>query len=459
MQLTAQFRHRHRTAQPEGFYDGQGIYRVRFMPDMLGEWTYETSSNDPGLNGITGSFTCVEPQPGNHGPVQVHNTFHFAYADGTPYWPVGTTCYAWIHQPEALQLQTLETLSRAPFNKLRMCVFPKHYTYNTQDPDRFPFERSGGGWDFGRFDPVFFQRLEQRVNDLKNLGIEADIILFHPYDRWGFARMSATEDARYARYVVARLAAFRNVWWSMANEYDIMAKPMDAWDRLFQIVQDCDPAQHLRSIHNWQALETHDWRTFYDHGKPWVTHCSVQHGHMNLVPVWRQQYRKPVVVDEACYEGDLPNGWGNLTGAELTRRFWEGAACGGYVGHGETFLHPEDVVWWSKGGTLCGESPARIAFLSQVLQEGPSEGLDPVGQTTNTHLPSGGRAGEYYLTYFGYRQPARVTFTVPEGQRYRAEVIDTWNMTITPQDQLVEKGSTLELPRRPYLALRLRRVP
>jgi hypothetical protein len=77
--------------------------------------------------------------------VYVRNTFHFAYADGTPYRPFGTTCYAWTHQPEELQTQTLQTLRVSPFNKLRMCVFPKHYTFNTADPDLFPFERSDQG--------------------------------------------------------------------------------------------------------------------------------------------------------------------------------------------------------------------------------------------------------------------------------------------------------------------------
>jgi hypothetical protein len=39
--------------------------------------------------------------------------------------PRKTTCYAWIHQPEELQRQTLETLAASPFNKIRFCVFPK----------------------------------------------------------------------------------------------------------------------------------------------------------------------------------------------------------------------------------------------------------------------------------------------------------------------------------------------
>jgi hypothetical protein len=51
------------------------------------------------------------------------------------------------------------------------------------------------------------------------------------------------------------------------------------------------------------------------------------------------------VIDECAYEGDIDQGWGNITGEEMVRRFWEGAVRGGYVGHGETYLHPEDILW------------------------------------------------------------------------------------------------------------------
>lgn len=151
--LSAEFRQQNRVLEPDGFYDGDGVYRIRFMPDAPGEWTYVTRSNMAALEGHTGAF---------------------------------------------------------------------------------------------------FRHFEQRVSDLLELGIEADIIVFHPYDRWGYCEMDAESDYRYLRYLVARLAAYRNIWWSMANEYDFLldTKPMSQWDRYFKIVQQKDPYQHLRSIHN-----------------------------------------------------------------------------------------------------------------------------------------------------------------------------------------------------------------
>src|SRR3954471_12834752 len=96
--FTAKFSQKHRTIEVDGFYDGEGVYRVRFMPDTVGTWSYTTSSNLDSLNGKEGSFEASQPSKSNHGPVRVANTYHFEYADGTPYKQIGTTCYVWSHQ-------------------------------------------------------------------------------------------------------------------------------------------------------------------------------------------------------------------------------------------------------------------------------------------------------------------------------------------------------------------------
>ena len=45
VELTAEFKQNSRTFEPHGFYDGNGVYKIRFMPDAVGEWTYTTKSN------------------------------------------------------------------------------------------------------------------------------------------------------------------------------------------------------------------------------------------------------------------------------------------------------------------------------------------------------------------------------------------------------------------------------
>ena len=139
VEISAKFTSGDTIIELSGFYDGDGRYKIRFMPTQLGEWTYLTSSNRSELAGQTGDFSCVKPSASNHGPVYVHNQYHFAYADSTPYRPFGTTCYAWTHQGDELEEQTLQTLVDKPFNKIRMCVFPKHYPFNRNEPIYYPF--------------------------------------------------------------------------------------------------------------------------------------------------------------------------------------------------------------------------------------------------------------------------------------------------------------------------------
>ncbi len=455
VELSAQFRYKNRVVEPEGFYDGEGVYRVRFMPDVAGEWRYVTRSNIDELEGHEGKFECVPATGQNHGPVGVHNTFHFAHADGTPYFECGTTCYAWAHQPAELQEQTLATMAESPFNKLRMCVFPKDYTFNKNEPPLYPYEGEPlKDWDFTRFNPAFWQSFEQRVGQLREMGIEADIILFHTYDRWGFEEMDAESDDRYLRYTVARLAAYRNVWWSLANEFDFMpAKSESDWDRFFRVIQESDPYGRLRGIHNGR-----DW---YDHNKPWVTHASIQSHDVERVGEWRERYRKPIVIDECRYEGNVEHKWGNITAKEMVRLFWESGARGGYCGHGETYLHPEDILWWSKGGVLHGESPARIAFFREIMEADFEDGFDPLPSMDIMHgwapFACVGRPGEFYLIYFGDCQIGRMPLKLPEGQ-YKVEIIDTWEMTITPMPGTFGGESVIELPAKPYIAIRIHKM-
>lgn len=471
--LVAEFRSGDKTLVVPGFHDGGNVWRIRFSPPETGVWTWRTKSDVSALNGMDGQVSAVAATGANHGPVGVVETYHFAHADGTAFRQVGTTSYGWTHQPAAKRAQTLETLKAAPFNKLRMLVFP-NADVATND-GLMPYVKTGAGdrdWDSARFDVAFFQRLDAAVSALCEMGIQADVILFHPYDsRFGFPEMQAEADDRYVRYVVARLSAYRNVWWSLANEFDLLKTKTDAdWDRLFQVVQGADPYGRLRSIHNLHRL--------YDNRKPWVTHSSVQNGSAVLSDTTAETYRsvweKAVVFDEVCYEGSLDQRWGDLTGPQMVRAFWHGLVAGTYVGHSECF--PVDGGFWlGEGGELRGESWPRLAFQKTVMEEGPRPGLEPIDKWWEQHL--GGVAGRYYLRYFGDAAPTEWALDVPRneimgGEKFRVDVIDTWNMTVEPQPGVITlsrkadtryyfndpEKPTLALPGRPWMAVRLTRV-
>jgi len=471
VQLTARFSFGNRSVQVDGFYDGGGSYRIRFMPDTEGEWSFTTNSNSPELSEKTGQFTCVTALAGAHGPVGVRNTHHFAYADNTPFFPFGTTCYAWVHQTEDLQKQTLETLRTGPFNKIRMCIFPKSYQYNHNEPALYPFERDANGkHDFTRPNPAYFAHIERRVGDLGAMGIEADLILFHPYDRWGYATMSSEADDRYLRYVLARMSAYRNIWWSLANEFDLMkTKSVQDFDRFFHIVEQHDPVIHLRSVHY-----SH---TMYDYAHPWVTHASLQTSVFDAADGWLKAWNKPIVFDEVMYEGNLNSRWGNLSGEEMTRRFWLGVIAGCYVTHGETYLDPDTTIdenatptlWWSHGGKLHGTSPARIGFLRKLVEEGAAvagkdakrTGLEAQQSAYYLNASSAdgtGKTIEEILYYMDCHQPIYYDFLLPDG-KYSAEMIDPWAMKTSTLLGSFSGKTRLRLAGRPFQALRFKRIP
>jgi hypothetical protein len=433
-----------------GFYDGGGTYRIRFQAPSAGAWTYVTTSTARSLDGLRGTVQVTPPGPRNHGPVEVADRFHFAHRDGTRFLPVGTTAYAWTHQRAALQERTLATLADSPFRKLRMCVFPKSYLFNSNEPERYPFARdSNGDWDFTRFDPEFFRQLEMRIDQLAELEIETDLILFHPYDRWGFSEMPEAADDRYVQYLIRRLGAHRSVWWSIANEYDLLLSKTTAdWERLARVVHKNDHVGHLTSIHN--CLD------FYDHTRPWITHCSVQridaYRTSENTGEWREKYAKPVVIDECGYEGDLDQGWGNISGQELVRRCWEGAVRGGYVGHGETYLNEREELWWSKGGALVGDSPERIRFLLEIIKDAPGGVLEPLPSDWDVRW---GGTEDYRIAYFGFGRPRYRDITTPPDNQWLVDVIDTWNTTIARQPGIFTGTFRIELPGREFMAIRL----
>lgn len=462
------------------FRCGEGDYRIRFMPMREGTWCYRIHA---GNRELQGEFLCTAPAEDSHGPVRTKGD-GFIFDDGGRYIPFGTTCYAWINQTEKLQDETLETLKNAPFNKIRMCVFPKSMPYNNNDPQVYPFRRrEDGSWDMNRPEPAFWDNLDRRISQLAELGIEADLILFHPYDRWGFAELPLEDSIVYLRYCIARLSAHANIWWSLANEYEMVrARTLEDWNRYGEILMEEDPCGHLRSIHNFLQLYPK---------KPWMTHCSVQSGEIDRILVWKEEYGLPVLIDECGYEGDIEYEWGNLTGFEMVHRFWKTVCRGGFCTHGETFHREDEVLWWAKGGKLYGESAPRIAFLKELLYSLPGDwepirrrignpNADPrdteqqkeeewfrermkqypreIQESFVGHTPLQISSESFRLLYLGHARPSRMQINLPDSGNWRVEIIDIWEMTRSLLAEGVKGSFTAGLPAKEGIAVLMRRL-
>ena len=468
--ISAIFKNNEKSMKVPGFYDGNGVYRIRFSPPYQGNWTYKTESNSKILTDKKDGFLCIPPTGNNHGPVKIANTYFLEYSDGSTFYSIGTTAYQWTSVKQSVQEKTIETLAQAPFNKIRMCLFPKSYRYgNITEPWAYPFWRKDTVNDFTKPNFEFFQNFDKRVKQLKDLGIQADVILFHPYDKWGYSKMGKEMNEKYVRYMIARISAFSNVWWSLANEWDVPGiKESIDWEGIGKLLQKEDPYQRFRGIHNWYGSEDH----FYDHTQPWVTHVSAQSSQFYNSIKWRNKYQKPLIFDEMRYEGDIESNWGNLSGQEMTSYFWMAGLSGGYPMHGETFKNSSDdsteVRWWAKGGLLVGESPKRIQYFKSIIEQAPVKEMTPIlidnnkpGDLNNNYI-SGilnnfiyifAKSGEYYLAYTPDKDKL-IKIDLSVSKKYKFEVIDTWNMKIT-EEGIIDQGYIKYQTKFPFTALRI----
>lgn len=402
-----------RTIETEPFPGNNGGWRVRFMPDEEGEWLYETISVSPAHSeelapsGIAGRLQCTLPAAGNHGPVCVVNERQFGYADGTPYVPFGTTCRnGWRREHAERMLSALET---SPFNKVRFYV---------------------------GMHEIDMEALDTCILRLRELGIEAELVLDCQDND------SMTRNA--LRQVIARLAAYRNVSWSLK----IPEERGDLQEELLQLIHACDPYGRLLTLFSTNPLKAYGDRR--------ITHVSLQAMDASQVSYFALLHCKPVLLDECGCEGNGPTLWGSLPGEELMHRVWESVCRGGYAGHSEMLLHPNagGNSWYTNGEKLDGEALPRIAFLRSLLSDA-TNGLQYMPEFYDAATI--GLDGRFYLQYFGIHRYPSKSLHLPEG-RYVVEVIDTWNMTI---EQLAgEYGGTIEipLPARLWHALRIRRI-
>jgi hypothetical protein len=124
----------------------------------------------------------------------------------------------------------------------------------------------------------------------------------------------------------------------------------------------------------------------------------------------------------------------------LAEKFQGGITNVGYVGYGEMFVTKDqiqfpnessDILLWSKGGILRSESPEQIKFLHYIIEATPPQ-LKPIQLFTWMSFSCVGVEYKYYLGYLNDAQPRNIVTDLLKDALYQLEIIDTWNMVITP---------------------------
>jgi hypothetical protein len=400
-----------------GFWDGGAQFKIRFAPEEEGRWTYRTQSNDPQLDGRSGTIECAGA-PTAHGFLRrdPEHPFHWIFDDGTRYFMLGQTYYELIGTARAGAdwKRAIDESSRHGLNKVRFRLFVKTCG-NRENPTPCS---SPYGSDKDHLDLEHWRAADEVMRYLLAKGVIAD---FMPFNSGSSYFGSPEQDRRLLRYVIARYAAFPNLIWCVTNEYQRTGRPKEYMNTLGQLLRDEDPwiarGSALRglSIHPLGGKGKGDYFAFGD--QTWPVHVILQTGRMDPADVplnaeilRNREFQMPIADDEYGYFGDAL--WHNAEGKrgpdtnyysreKHRNAVWSIYLAGGYASAGDKNQYPDGKPYKT---SLWHDAP-EYTDLQALVALFTGKGLQWWNMKPANELATGNRVyalakpGEQYIVY------------------------------------------------------------
>lgn len=322
-----------------GFYDGNGkgggdlstgtIWKMRFIPNEVGKWTYTYTWSD-NTKGGEGVFECTEANTGT-GILQAYkdNPRWFAYNGTEPVWLKSyyESGHGSIAQPfDWVKEKVYQPLIDRGYNHLQvnwllsLCCFEQYYHDGpepmTQDLTLY---EEGKASSTMRLD--VWQMMETHVAWLNNKNIGLHMFLgfdgsLNDGPKW--TSLSETEKDFYVRYVVARLAPYANIaGWGFV--WEVPGDRQDSELGWAQLVKKYDVFNHLRTYEDEHPVKNEYHREVYNFAA--IENHSIFSEERDLDrPYWKE----PWTHHEACLAGYvLGKPVYMIEGNALWRRFWQ----------------------------------------------------------------------------------------------------------------------------------------
>lgn len=294
------------------YWDGGRIWRVRFSPDEIGEWTWRSHCvSDPGLDGQQGRFNCIA-YTGNN-PVYQRGTLrvsddqtHLVHADGTPFFWMADTAWNGVLRSQSVDDWTRYLQTRREQGYTVIQYVSTNWRGGTTD---LHGETAFTDDEPTRLNPAFFQRLDEKIAAINAHGfIASPIMLWTLTDIDPGQVLSEADCIRLARYIMARYGAYQVVWMLGGDGcYDKLG--VDRWQRIGRGVF-ADRHDRPVTLHPCGQL----WIGEDFRGEDWFDFIGYQSGHGDsdehlrwLVqgpPAndWNNAPLKPVINLEPNYE-------------------------------------------------------------------------------------------------------------------------------------------------------------
>ena len=449
------------------FWDGKGVWKVRFAPTATGSWRWQTTCSDTGnkgLHGRAGDLQCVPNAEDNpcyrRGFLRVSdNHRYFVHSDGTPFLWLGDTHW---------QMPGTERIDvcNHPEHRGEACPYGGQFQHLVADRrekgftvyQTYPSATNPVWWavPYTVINPKRFREVfDFEMNHLAEQGFVIALGFGHYNNS---TRIPVDDLRRWARYLVARYGAHPVVWITcqeMNSPEDRGRNRIDVWRAVADEIERTDGYTHPHSAHQW-VLDV-DIRPL---GKePWHDWFALQGGHLGsrLTPQARYagyfafQPTKPILETEAMYELVDCGGVANTDKARQSA--WKAMLCGcagytyGAAGVWALKWDPADKRWtkynhridgWYAGMDLPGSR--QMAILKKFFQDLPWQKLtprfsDPAWSQFTDHeqsvLATCGR--DLYVAYF-YGEAASLGSlrNLAPDVSYLAEWFDPRTGTTTP---------------------------
>jgi len=419
-----------------GFCDGTGSYKIRFAPTKVGTWTYSTTSDDPLLNGLQGSVSCVaNTLPTVHGRLGIdpQHPRHFLYEDGSRYflngfeidW-LGLMDFGDTTVPKAKSI--IDMYSAQGFNQVIMNAYAWDTNwepgitgpYDFGPPKVFIAGGTNAAPDWTRLNPAFFLNYDHVMDALMKSGVVAHIFLFVNNKKVNWPVENSANETRYIKYLVSRYQAYPNVSWDLDKEaYSYTGTNPQAWfhGRL-ALIDSTDAYHRLRTMHdsynpghglgnvdyNLSANSLLDYYTDQDHANYYSD--AVKLGNAANDPYYNAEHSYQIGNDGGHTYSSIN------TKLQCLLNTYEIAMAGGYAAYYYTY-HAWDVVRYA-------EVPASLnmyAFYTNFFLSTNWFTLKPsdasIGSPSNGHCLA--NPGVEYIVYSSDGKPVSLTISGASG--------------------------------------------
>jgi hypothetical protein len=241
LEFSATFTHKDsgRALKQFGFYGGNNTWKVYFMPDGLGEWTFQTTSADPELDQKVGSFNCIPSNlPGRLTPEG--NRWKLEET-GAYDAPIMIPTRQWFKRTETSN--GISDFILWANDTVGARIIGTTLVYFGHAQDEVPYMKGKEGEEFNI---AMWDRLNEHYDLIRDQGM-GHYIMFYSDDsespnKYGITEYSP-EELRLFRYAVARLSPYPMVMWD--SGIDISETRSDGWiDWFADWFNDNDPWKH-----------------------------------------------------------------------------------------------------------------------------------------------------------------------------------------------------------------------